>query len=419
MVANPEKIMKNKEKIVLFDDIQNCCGCGGCKNICSQDAITMNENEYGFLYPNIDYSKCINCGMCKRYCAYQGNIAGESTEQALVSVTKNRELLIKSASGGVFATLAEKILLEGGVVCGCAYEQKDGILNPIHIAIDNVNSLYKLQGSKYVQSDTSGIFSVVKKYLKGNNKVLFSGTPCQVAELKHYLENVDCSNLYCIDIICHGVPSAKMFREYLKQLKEKISNDIIDFKFRDKKRAHGFYSSVTYKLNNTVKKKYIPAGLSSYYSLFLKSVTDRENCYSCPYANNSRVGDITIGDYWGIEKQHSDYLVSNGGDLDISNGVSCILVNNEKGKKLIDIYGNELFSKDSSFEKVSVQNEQLSSPSKKSDNRNKVMDMFKDQGYKAIDDWYDKNLGVKKYAYQLYSKMPGFVLKLVAKIKSK
>lgn len=98
-----------------------------------------------------------------------------------------------------------------------------------------MNSLYKLQGSKYVQSDTSGIFSVVKKYLKGNNKVLFSGTPCQVAELKHYLENVDCSNLYCIDIICHGVPSAKMFREYLKQLKEKISNDIIDFKFRDKK----------------------------------------------------------------------------------------------------------------------------------------------------------------------------------------
>lgn len=95
------------------------------------------------------------------------------------------------------------------------------------------------------------------------------------------------------------------------------------------------------------------------------------------------------------------------------------MVNNEKGKKLIDIYGNELFSKDSSFEKVSVQNEQLSSPSKKSDNRNKVMDMFKDQGYKAIDDWYDKNLGVKKYAYQLYSKMPGFVLKLVAKIKSK
>ena len=87
---------------------------------------------------------------------------------------------------------------------------------------------------------------------------------------------------------------------------------IIDFKFRDKKRAHGFYSSVTYKLNNTVKKKYIPAGLSSYYSLFLKSVTYRENCYSCPYANNSRVGDITIGDYWGIEKQHSDYLVSNG-----------------------------------------------------------------------------------------------------------
>lgn len=151
--------------------------------------------------------------------------------------------------------------------------------------------------------------------------------------------------------------------------------------------------------------------------MFLTSVIYRENCYSCPYADANRIGDITIGDYWGIEKQHSEYLTDNGGDMRYSDGISCILVNTENGEKLINNYASGLNLKPSTFDKIKQQNEQLVKPSKMNSLRDKVLKLYKEKGYVAVDNRYNKNLGIKKYFYLAYSKMPKSFMQFIRKIK--
>lgn len=361
----------------------------------------MKEDEYGFLYPEIDYKKCIRCGRCNKVCAYQTREENSTAKETYVAMGKDEDILRKSASGGIFATVATKVLEKGGVVAGCSLEQKGNILSPEHIMIESVDDLEKLQGSKYVQSSMGAIFKTIKEELEKSRLVLFSGTPCQVAALKNFLGNREYSNLFTIDIICHGTPSAKMFQDYLSELSRSVRGKIAGFKFRDKAEGWGLKGSVEYLDNKgRKKKKMIPVKLSSYYRTFLHSDTYRENCYSCKYAGPYRPGDLTIGDYWGIEKEHSEYLSSNGGSIDEKRGVSCILVNNEQGKRMLDEFGSELKLLPSSFEKAARQNEQLNNPSKKGNEREKVLELYKNGGYPAVESWYYRKLGIKRYIYE-------------------
>lgn len=232
-------------KITLFEDKSKCCCCSACYNICPQNAIFIKEDEHGYKYPQIDTSKCVKCGLCKRICPYQRKIESyknkekqEMQKESYAAQIINEEILNKSASGGIFAAIATEILNNDGIVYGCSLEKKENKLEPKHIRIDNIENLYKIQGSKYVQSDIKDSLKMVKRDLDEGKIVVFSGTPCQIDGLKAFLKS-DYEKLLTIDIICHGVPNARIFQDYIEFEGNKIEGNIIEFKFRDKESRLG------------------------------------------------------------------------------------------------------------------------------------------------------------------------------------
>lgn len=227
----------SKDKIILFDDKKNCCACGACMNVCPKDAIRMEEDEYGFLYPQIDETKCVQCGACKKVCAYQNEQVKNAPIKCYAAVNKNKSELMKSASGGIFAAMATSVLKEGGVVFGAALDFEDGHAHPHHVAVRELSQLYRLQGSKYVQSAIENTYMEAKKELDSGKKVLFSGTPCQIAGLYGYLRK-EYENLCTVDVICHGVPSARMFDDFLQnETKKRNAKSVKNYIFRDKKKG--------------------------------------------------------------------------------------------------------------------------------------------------------------------------------------
>ncbi|MFR9239388.1 MAG: Coenzyme F420 hydrogenase/dehydrogenase, beta subunit C-terminal domain [Clostridium baratii] len=405
----------NKNPIILFGDKPQCCGCGSCINICPKNAITMKDDEYGFNYPIIDQNKCIRCGLCKKVCAYQSDDKGNSPIAVYAAALKESNSLKRSASGGVFFEVAKTILKEGGIVIGCSMETENNNLHPSHIIIDSEKDLIKLQGSKYVQSDTKFVFREIEKNLKSGIKVLFSGTPCQNAALKKYLENKEYDNLYLIDIICHGVPSTSIFKDYISFYNKKLDGNIKGFYFRDKSCGWGLRARVVYKKNGKELSKVLPIQFSSYYALFLQSEIYRENCYSCKYANKYRFSDLTLGDFWGIGEVHPEYLNRNYGKLDEEKGISCVLVNSEKGMRLMQCIKDNIILYESEFQKVAKNNGQLIQPSKKGKNRDKLLKTYSEKGYAGLDDLYYNLLGKKKYIYFVWNLIPYKIRKLIKK----
>ena len=379
---------------------ENCCGCGSCVLVCPKHAITMEPRELGCLYPKINPELCVNCGLCARSCAYRSaEERNANIISAYAAVSVDDVLLRKSASGGVFAVLAKQILREGGVVFGCALEKNDSGLKPVHIGIDEESQLHKLQGSKYVQSDLGNTFRQIRDLLALRRLVLFSGTPCQVDALKHFLANADVSRLFTIDIICHGVPSAELFGAYQTEM---AVGEIESFQFRDKTLGWGLNASYECTDRRGRRKKHLLSpGVSSYYSYFLQGETYRESCYTCRYANTARVGDITIGDFWGIEQEHPELLKENGGEIDTLKGVSCILVNTEKGRELLECCGEELQTEASRPEKVIKWNRQLRFPSKHTDIRRQLIETYRIRGYSGIESVFRRNLGIRYFVRKL------------------
>ena len=382
----------------LFKDKSSCCGCGACFNICSRNAITMQEDEYGFIYPQIDNNKCIKCGACRSVCSYQKIQEVNTPIETYTAISSNTDIK-KSASGGVFASLAKTTLSMNGVVYGASLELLDKSLTPIHVRIDEINDLIKLQGSKYVQSFIGNTYKEALEDLNNGKQVLFSGTPCQIAGLKAFIKK-EYDNLLCIDLICHGVPNAKIFKDYIQYLEKKLHAEIIDYKFRDKSHGWGLTAKIIYKKYGCKTfQKLVQSSESSYYHLFLDSTIYRENCYSCHYANPNRPGDITIGDYWGVEIEHPE-LIDNT-DICLSDGVSCCVINTIKGKRYLDSYKDGLLLFPSSFEKASKHNHQLFGPSKRNNDRMKVLSIYKKEGYIGVEKWFKKNQGCKYYLRKL------------------
>ncbi len=387
--------------IVLFDKKENCCGCGACYNVCPKNAIKMKEDEYGFIYPEIDTKLCIECGLCKKVCAYQ-NI--EETNKPLagyVCANKDKNQIMLSASGGIFAAAAHHIVKQGGAVFGAAFVNEDNMLKPKHIMVNNADDIIKLQGSKYVQSDINNTFAEAEKILKEGRTVLFSGTPCQIAALKGYLRK-DYDNLYTMDIICHGVPNSRFFNDYITILSKKLKGSPVDFKFRDKTNGWGMLTAFEYIKNDKHYKKFIPARTTSYFTLFLDGHTYREGCYSCKYACDKRAGDVTIGDYWGIEKQHPELMNKYNERL----GISCAIVNSEKGIKLIEELNGYIMRDISSYNNIAAKNGQLTAPSKKSEIRKVVMEIYKEQGYEGVEKYFKKNYHLQIIIHTIYNKIP-------------
>lgn len=388
----------------------NCCACTACVSICPKGAITMVPDENGFVYPVVDESKCVRCGLCEQVCAYRNDVPPVSQKKVSVAVSACTDVR-ESASGGLFAAFAQAVIDQGGAVYGCAMIYEKGQLWPRHICVTERRDLIRLKGSKYVQSDLTGMYPDVRRRLAEGQTVLFSGTPCQVAGLKGFLRK-EYENLFTVDIICHGVPGGKLFRDYISFEEKKRGAKITSFRFRDKSQGWKLHGAMTLDSGETV---YFEPEESSYYQMFLNSYTYRENCYSCPYASDHRPGDVTIGDYWCVELVHPELLRENGGQLDHESGTSCLIVNNERGEQLLRQFGQGIVRWPSTYENAAKYNRQLTAPSSLKPERETVLAMAR-ESYETVDAWYQRRLRKIKMKRAVRRAVPRPVKKLLRKL---
>lgn len=390
--------------INLYENKRDCCACSACMSICPKNAIKMDVDEYGFIYPNINLELCIECRACKTVCDFQERINKNNCEkkplETYAAILKNNEMLMNSASGGAFVALANYILYKGGIVCGCTMDEN---LDTRHICIDKKEDIKQLQGSKYIQSSMNDTFKKVKKYLTNKQYVLFTGTPCQVAGLKKYL-NRDYENLITADLICHGVPSSSFFKGYIKWLEKSLNSKVTNFKFRDKKYGWGLLSKVQYKKNGNLKSKTMKPILSYYYQYFIKGDIYRDSCYQCPYASSHRIGDFTIGDYWGIEKYHPEIQKSKGVSLLLANTLKSINIikDDSKENKLVDY----IYLTKSEFSNALEKNEQLTRPAEYSNKREAILTTFKNHGFDKVATKYYKEMKKEIFIFKIKSFLP-------------
>ena len=298
-----------------------CFGCTACGHICPKNAISFHKSNDGFIVPLINTKKCIECHLCEKNCPYIcGNKSNNVSSSFISAKRKNIKKRLQSQSGGAFSVFAESILKKKGIVYGVEFSNR----NAHYTRIDSKKYLNALKGSKYVQAIVGDIYPLVAKDLQGNKLVLFSGTPCHVDGLYHFLEQkcVRTDNLITIDIICHGVVSPKIFDEYISYIEHLHNKRIKWFNFRDK--SFGWHSHfVTYKIGRDVFKS------KEYVKIFYSNYVLRKACFECHYSNFKRVSDITIGDSWGVNNFYPEF--------DDNKGCSLIMPNTKKGSELFQL----------------------------------------------------------------------------------
>ena len=296
-----------------------CTGCGMCQNICPFDAIKLIYDEDGFLQVQINHEQCVQCKKCVTACPRNQSISKNQFKPiCLAAWPKDTSIRAESSTAGIFMILANAILVEKGYVCGAAYMEDFSVA---HTLVSDVQDLYKLKGSKYVQSKIHYIFREIKALLDAGKKVLFSGLPCQVSGLYHFLEK-SYENLITVDLLCHGVPSQKAYQEYLKEVSDK--REVQDINFRDKSMFGWTSSSVIRFKDGSIYKS--NAIKDPYYRAFLPLLSVRKACSTCAFSHMPRYADISIGDFWRI----SEYDKS----LNDGKGTELVLLNNSKGKQL-------------------------------------------------------------------------------------
>lgn len=296
---------------------KHCCGCESCRNACPVRAISMQEDEEGFLYPAVDRERCIECGVCVRKCpVFAEPRPNDNVKECFATISADEDARARSSSGGLFSQLAEKTIEAGGIVFGAAY---DGVDSVRHRSVESREELDALRRSKYVQSSTGETFSEAKRALDAGRKVLYSGCPCQIAGLYSFLGK-DYDNLLTVDLICHGVPSPGLFRRYLKE--EYPEGGVAEVNFRDKD-AFGWSTHMNiYMEDGSVRRSRCTD--DPFCLMFLRCLAQRPFCSICKFTKLPRVADLSIGDWWGIEKYSPG--------LNDGKGTSLLLVNNSKGR---------------------------------------------------------------------------------------
>lgn len=293
----------------------HCCGCGECYAICPVNAIEMKLSKEGFYYPAVNNQKCINCTKCVKHCSFNREDKPNNLIAAYALKHSDPEVRAASRSGGVFTALSDIILDAGGVVYGCKLVN---CREAIHVRATSKQERDEFRGSKYIQSKTHDIFDSVKNDLQQGVWVLFSGTACQVNAIADYCKDTDCSKLLLVDIVCHGVPSPKVWNDYLDYLSRKSQKIIVSVDFRDKVNFGWADHKETVVFSDGSKH----SG-NDFTRLFYDHNILRKDCFQCPYRSINRVGDISIADCWGIAQNYPEF--------DDNKGVSLVLVNTEKG----------------------------------------------------------------------------------------
>lgn len=381
----------------------DCCGCTACESVCTHNAITMRPDALGFLYPIVDHNKCVECGLCEKVCQFHVEYKRYSNYEVPMVFglrLKDAEQLSRSQSGGAFWAIARHFIDNGGVVYGAAF---DSSWRVVHRKACNNKELELLRMSKYVQSDMRGVFRKVKEDLKQGRSVLFSGTACQVAGLKACVPPNLHSSLLCIDIICHGVPSPRIWEDYIAYLCTRYNSRIVKACFRDKR--FGWHSAKeAYEFENG---KRIVRQTNNF--LYFNGLSMRKSCSDCKFTNLKRVGDITLGDFWGIPKD-SPYEKD-------SKGLSLALINSDKGLEFFNKVRNMYIIEESNT--ADCLQPQLQYPSSLSSMHNDFSLDYEQYGFLYVAKKYG-DIGWKyklKYLYGRVRGFMGYLLRMVGVIR--
>ncbi len=390
---------------------ETCCGCGACVGACPKQAIRMETDEHGFVYPVISDTLCVNCGKCYQICALKSSELGNTPLECYAGITAVTDIR-QSSSGGVFAALASAVLDEGGVVFGAALEMRGEAWAAEHIAVTSKAELPRVLGSKYVQSRTTDVFPLIRDAVKAGKKVLFSGTPCQCDAVRSYLGK-DCDKILVVDIVCHGVPNEAFFNGYMHILQQSFQGKITDFRFRDKKRG---WQYKTARAASEKKTRYLFPNEASYLSLFERGMIVRPSCHACKYACASRVGDITLADYWGVSSQMPQ-LFSGENGWSLTNGVSAVIVNTERGREALKAFSDSVQLRATTFMSIARKNDKLSHPTPCPAAREDLMRLYAENGYDAVHGWWKKHGGRKRLTRWLKNRIPTGIRQRCARLK--
>lgn len=393
-------------KEFVFDNkIQDLCyGCRACEQVCPRNAISMQPNNEGFIYPIIDQKKCIDCGLCEKVCPTQ-DINVEKLlhpEKDTVYAAWNLDLSarLKSTSGGLFFVLATKVISDGGVVYGAVMDET---MTVVHCRVVDLVGLTKLRGSKYVQSDTKDTFRSVKKDLLAGINVLYSGTPCQIAGLRGFLQR-DYSNLITIDLVCHGTPSPMIFKYHINYLNNK-EGLIKSFLFRDKKPS-GWRAYISYEFKSGLKK-FNTTQNDFYCRSFYAGWISRESCYICEYSQSKRGGDITLSDFWGGESAIKALQIQR------KYGYNLVICNTPKGQVIFDSIKEQIGYIETNMTIAKQGDVRLRHAEEKPYIRNIIYNECEENGYPYI---------VEKYKYRpsiVRRMIPIWAINLMKELKSR
>lgn len=376
--------------MVKITNKEMCCGCKACANICPKQCVKMHYDEEGFCYPLVDNSMCVNCNMCNKVCPIESSIEPiNASIKCYAAFCKDDVVIRNSSSGGMFYLLAKYILENGGVVFGAAYDE---IHNVYHTYVEKLTDLYKLQGSKYVQSDTNIIYKKVEEFLKSGRLVYFSGTPCQIEALLKFLNN-KYENLITQDIICHGVPSAKVWQSFLHSVNNSKCRKA---EFRNKSKGWRNYSV---KLTFENGKEYIKEkNKDLYMRSFFQNLILRPSCYDCKFKKIQRVSDITLADFWGVwDVAPEMYNFA---------GTSLVVLNSLKAQEIFSEISGEAVFKEVSFENSIKYNRSMFESASKSQNRQKFFGELENKEFFELSKKYCNNNNAFK---RLLSKVKKYI----------
>ena len=375
---------------------KDCCGCRACENICPVKAIVMKEDEKGFIRPVINENICINCGLCKKVCPIISKEILRKPIKVYACKNINERVRISSSSGGIFEELSKAIFKEDGSVYGAGFSKKNKVE---HMRAKDLDELETLKKSKYVQSNMRATYEEIKKDLKDDKEIIFSGTPCQVNAVKNFF-NKSIDKLYLVDIVCHGVPSPKIFEDYKLYLEKKFNSKIdkINFRYKNEKSTQNIkidFKDGTSYLSNRKEGDY-------FCRLFIEDIILRDSCYDCRYKSFNRCGDITLADFWGIEKEHPDFYSHYGN--------SAIIINNNKGKFLFDSIKNQIDYISTDINKIIKYNKNLQQPSKRYYDRSSI---YLNLEKKNFDRYIKEDLKFKKDFKVLLKSLLPYKVKLL------
>lgn len=362
--------------ISVFSNKLDCCGCSACQQICPGNAITMNADEEGFLYPTINEDLCLDCGRCSAICpmAHKGNYKQNTTPDFYVARHKSQEVLYKSTSGGAFTGISDVILRQKGVIYGADYDEGFRVL---HQQAKTTKQRDRMRISKYVQSDMGDTYTRIKADLQEGQVVLFTGTPCQAAGLRAFMGSSPLMDrLYICDLICHSIPSPLIWEEYKQLLEEENDGKLVSVQFRSKKYGWSRANSNKGFLFTTDKNPEMQEDDRFYDLFFTVGAITRPSCSICPFTDIHRVSDLTIADYWGIEKYSPEWFDPLG--------VSVILVNSPKGAKLLAQCVQELYMEKRPKDETLNEQKRLSQPSQIPENRTLFWQDYRRFGFKYV-----------------------------------